>query len=224
MRVLLRWQPLLGRLLGLLLLTAAALKIHGLGTDPIARMGIFSTAEFQLAIIVFELALAVWLLSGKQPLGSWVVALVTFTVFAAVNLYHGWVGQASCGCFGRLSPFISPWQMLGLDLFILAVLVLGRPRLKPLGANMYRALVGSVVPLAIVVGVVLLLWAGLFGFLHLGFGSLEAGLAYFRGERVSPQPWLIDVGRGQAGEKRQVTVTLTNWTDEPIQVLGGTSD
>ena len=116
-------------LVGVLLLLAAVLKLSGLSADPVARMGLFSTPEFQLAVIEFEVFLAVWLLSGKAPAASWLVALSAFVYFAVVSLFLGWVGQASCGCFGRLS--VSPWYAFGLDLLILAALIWGRPNLLP---------------------------------------------------------------------------------------------
>jgi Methylamine utilisation protein MauE len=97
---------LVSRCVGLLLLAAAGLKAYGLSADSVARMGIFSTPEFQLAVIEFELFLALWLLSGIRPLGSWMVALTIFIGFAGVSFYQGWIGQSSCGCFGRLS--VSP--------------------------------------------------------------------------------------------------------------------
>lgn len=40
-------------LLGTLLLLAAVLKLRGLTADPVARMGVFSTSEFQVAIIQY---------------------------------------------------------------------------------------------------------------------------------------------------------------------------
>jgi hypothetical protein len=53
---------------------------------------------------------------------------------------------------------------------------------------------------------------------------MSAAIAYFRGDRVSVDPPIVDVGAGSAGDLREAMVTLTNWTDEPIQVFGGTSD
>jgi hypothetical protein len=56
--------------LGFVLLGAALLKLNGLSAGPVARMGVFSTPEFQVAVVQFEFFLALWLLSGKHPLGS----------------------------------------------------------------------------------------------------------------------------------------------------------
>ncbi len=209
-------------LLGLLLLVAAFLKLNGLGMDPVARMGIFSTPEFQVAVIQFEAFLAVWLLSGKRPLGSWLVALATITGFAAISFHQGNIGQSSCGCFGRLA--VSPWAAFGLDVLILGLLILGRPDPTPLRDNPRRSLTSAILPavwgLIGVAGI-----AGLLiGLAHLGFGSVPAAVAYFRGERVSVEPRLVDVGEGTAGESREVAVIVSNWTDQPIRLIGGTAD
>ncbi|MBI2807075.1 MAG: hypothetical protein HYX68_19010 [Planctomycetes bacterium] len=61
---------LIARCLGLLLLTAAGLKIYGFGVDPVARLGIFSAPAFQFLVIVFEILLGLWWVSGVQPLGA----------------------------------------------------------------------------------------------------------------------------------------------------------
>jgi hypothetical protein len=123
------WRILVRCALSLLLLTAAALKAHGLAVDPVARTGLFSLAEFQLVVIIAEVFLGIWLLSGKHPLGSWLAALATFSLFAAVSFYQGWIGQSSCGCAGRLVT-VSPWWAFGLDVAIITALILVRPDLE----------------------------------------------------------------------------------------------
>lgn len=57
-----------------------------------------------------------------------------------------------------------------------------------------------------------------------GFGSPEAALAYLRGEPISVQPNLVDVGAGALGDARETTVQLVNRTDRPVRLIGGTSD
>lgn len=208
--------------LGVLLLLAAVLKLSGLGADPVARMGIFSAPEFQLAVIEFEVFLALWLLSGKRPLGSWLVALTAFAGFAAVSFYQGWIGQSSCGCFGRLS--VSPWAAFTLDILILAALGFGCPDLTPLRDNPRRHLRGALLPAAWGIAGTAAIAGVLIGLAHLGFGSVPAAIAYFRGERVSIEPRLVDVGSGVGGESRRVSVTVTNWTDQPVHLFGGTAD
>ncbi|MSQ95253.1 MAG: hypothetical protein EXR98_11950 [Gemmataceae bacterium] len=90
------------RIPGTLLLAAAALKTWGLGVDPVGQMGLFSTPEVQMAVILFEVFLGLWLWSGMNPIGSWLAALATFTGFFGISLYLGLIGQTSYGCFGRV--------------------------------------------------------------------------------------------------------------------------
>src|ERR1022692_2385622 len=114
--------PVISRLLGLLLLIAAGLKVYGFGVDPVARMGIFSSPAFQFTVIAFEISLGLWLLSGIQPIGSWVAVLITFFGFAGASFYQGWIGQASCGCLGnKLS--VNPWYMFVVDIAAVVTLI-----------------------------------------------------------------------------------------------------
>lgn len=210
------------RIPGTLLLLAAGAKAQGLGLEPVSRIGLFSTAEAQLLVIGFEVFLGLWLWSGKGPVGSWIASLATFAVFAAVSFYQGWVGQSSCGCFGRLT--INPWYAFALDVLVLAMLAIGKPDLNQLRATPLRNLAFAMFPLVwgvVGVGVNVAL---LLALASNTFGSLPAALAYFRGERVSAYPRLIEVGEGVPGETRKVAVEIANWTDEPIRLIGGTRD
>ena len=209
-------------LVGVVLLLAAMLKFYGLAIEPVARMGLFSTPEFQVAVIEFEVFLAVWLLSGWRPLGSWLLALVTFAGFVAVSFSQGWIGQASCGCFGRLA--VSPWYAFTLDVALLVALLVGRPDLSPLWDHPRRNFTHALLPVTCGLVALALVTGLLLGAAQLAFGSVPAALAYFRGERVSVTPRLVDVGAGVGGETRRVSVTVTNWTDRPVQLFGGTAD
>jgi hypothetical protein len=93
---------LISKALAMLLLLAAALKVHGLSEGPVAKSGIFSTPEVQLAVVEFEVIFAFWLFSGSHPVGSWLTACLVFGCFALVSAAHGIMGQTSCGCFGRI--------------------------------------------------------------------------------------------------------------------------
>jgi hypothetical protein len=207
------------RILGALLLTAAALKIWGFGVDPVARSGIFSSPGFQFLVIGFELSLGVWLLSGKQPAGAWVIVLATFIAFSGVTFYQGMIGQASCGCAGRIVT-INPWVAFTVDLAAVAALLLARPDLKPLWEQ--RGAIARYGSCAL--GGYLLLAGSLAAFAHLQYGSIDAALAKLRNERLSVSPSLVDVGEGYPGETREAVLELTNRTNEPIRVIGGTAD
>jgi hypothetical protein len=207
--------------LAMLLLTAAGLKLNGLAVDPVGRIGLFTAPAFQIAVIEFEIFLAAWLLWGKPPLGSWVTALGVFTVFAAVSAYQGWIGRASCGCFGQLS--VSPWYAFGIDLAVLLALILGRPALDAV-RQQPLLLLASIVPAVVGMGGAAALLALLAGAASLFYGSPDAALAHFRGERISFYPRLVDVGTGYPGEQREETIEIVNRTGHLVRLIGGTKD
>ncbi|HEY7314869.1 MAG TPA: MauE/DoxX family redox-associated membrane protein [Gemmataceae bacterium] len=182
-------------ILALLLLVAAGLKLNGLAVDPVGRMGLFSMPVFQIAIVEFEIFLAAWLLWGRQPLGSWATALGAFSIFAAVSAYQGWIGRASCGCFGRLS--VSPWSAFGIDLAVLLALVVGRPDLAAVRQHPRRILT-NILPAAYGLSGAAVVLGVLAALASLLFGSPDAALAHLRGERISLYPRLVDVGTGAA--------------------------
>lgn len=213
---------LVARLLGLLLLMAAGLKLYGLRVEPVAGAGIFSAAEFQVAVVEFEIVLALWLLSGIRTVLSWLVALVTFTGFATASFYLAWIGQSSCGCFG--SVHVDPWFTLGLDCVILLGLAVGRPDLSSLWHDPRRVLFAGAWPALSVLAGMAALFVILWGVAHFGFGSVPEALAYLRGDRVSVQPRLVNLGEGQPGELRQIAVEVANWTDKPVRVIGASRD
>ena len=78
--------------LGLFLLAAAGLKLYGLGLAGVPRVGPFSAPGVQLAVLLWEIILGAWLLSGRRALGSWLGAFGTFLVFAGASGYLGWSG------------------------------------------------------------------------------------------------------------------------------------
>lgn len=212
---------LVSRCLGVLLLAAACLKLNGLAVDPVGRMGAFSDPAFQVGVIEFEIFLAAWLLWGRQALGAWATALAAFAAFAGVSAHQGWIGRASCGCFGRLS--VSPWYAVGLDVVVLLALLLGRPDLTPEWKSPKRML-ASVLPVAYGLGGAAVALALLGGLASLLYGSPEAALARLRGERVSLYPRLIDVGTGAPGQTYEAPVEVVNRTDHIICLVGGTLD
>jgi hypothetical protein len=210
------WIP---RVVGSVLLIAAGLKVYGFNVDPVARAGMFSAPTFQFLVIVFELGLGGWLLSGQQRAGAWIAAMLTFCTFAGVSCYQGIIGQASCGCLGS-KVSVNPWLMFVFDLAAIAMLLISRPDLK----SLWRDRAPIVRSAAGIFGVYLLLMAILAGVAYLGFGSIDAALASIRNECLSVFPALIDMGEGVPGETREAKVELTNRTDKPIRLVGGTSD
>jgi hypothetical protein len=200
--------------LGLLLLAAAGLKLYGMNVAPFAQYGWFTAPWVQVLAVFWEILLGLWLLSGAYRAGAWVAAVGTFAAFAAVSGYLGWIGQASCGCFGVIRA--SPWWALGLDLVALLALWLGRPPLVVAGSFSFRELKTLGVGTACV--------AGLGTLSVLAFGSLDGALARLRGESLSVSTSYLDFGEGSPNEILTATVEITNRSDGPVQLVGGTSD
>ena len=74
------------KLLGILLLTASVLKGWQLLTEPVANADIWSYRPFLILTVEFELALAIWLLSGLFKKVAWLVAFHILSTHKA--LYH----------------------------------------------------------------------------------------------------------------------------------------
>src|SRR4051794_36300532 len=78
--------------LGVLLLTAAGLKLYGMNVTAVPRVGWLATPRVQLVAAEWELILGLWLLSGARQAGAWVATTSTFAAFAALSGYFGMVG------------------------------------------------------------------------------------------------------------------------------------
>jgi hypothetical protein len=112
--------------LGLLLVTAAGLKLYGFNVGALPRAGWFATTQVQVAAAEWELVLGLWLLSGAAQYAAWLTAISTFLGFAIVSAYFGWIGVASCGCFGAIKT--SPWTVFAVDVVAISALLICRPR------------------------------------------------------------------------------------------------
>jgi hypothetical protein len=128
------WQALLPRtiparaipvLIGVVLLTAAALKIQQLATDASQENSLFTSRWLLTGLVEFELALGLWLLSGAHPKQARRMALAAFAGFCFVSLYQARTGAPSCGCFGKIS--VKPWHTLLFDLAIEVMLWRWKP-------------------------------------------------------------------------------------------------
>ncbi len=113
-------------LVGVVLLTAAAMKDYQLATGPVAETSLLTSRWFMITAVEFEWALGLCLVGGLWKRQTWWAAVVSFTIFACITAYKVWQGEASCGCFGKVE--IDPRYTLGLDLVLLAALVTWRPR------------------------------------------------------------------------------------------------
>ncbi len=197
-------------------MAAALLKLAGWNVSAFAQYGWFLTPNEQIAAVGWELILGAALIFGVHRPVTWIMALATFTTFAGVSSYLGFVGQASCGCFGAIQA--SPWTAFGVDVAMLLLLVLFRPRfstdeLRTASVESGEWAFGLVAVLALTLGAGVLL-----------YGSPSAALAKLRGDTLTVDRSHIDFGHGQAGDILTQQVTVTNWTDGPLRIIGGTSD
>jgi hypothetical protein len=202
-------------LLGVLLLTAAGLKLYGLNVTALPGVGWFATPRVQVAAAVWELVLGIWLLSGAYRAGAWLAAISTFLTFAGVSSYFGWTGVASCGCFGVIRA--SPWTAFGVDMAALILLAVARPDLR---ADAFR-LPAGVSTIAAGAAATLLTLTGAGSWVY---GSPHAALARLRGESLTVSHDYVDFGSGSAGQVIYRAVKVWNWSDGPVRLTGGTSN
>lgn len=208
--------------LGILLLAAAALKIYGWSVSTVPPVGWFSAPSVQAAAIGWEILLGAWLLCGVALFGSWLAAIGTFILLAGISGYLGWVGQATCGCFGTINA--SPWHAFAVDLTALLMLLSVGPSIPEESMDeRQRERRETAVVLCCLLGIGVML-AALMGVGVWIYGSPARAWARLQGEAFDVSPEYVHCGDGKPGEKLKGIVQVRNWTDEPIQVYGGTSD
>jgi hypothetical protein len=203
--------------LGALLFTAAGLKIHGLMSGATTYEDLIGSPRLQVFVIEVELLVGLLLISGKARRAAWVVALALFALLGATSFYLGIVGQQSCGCLGRLQ--VSPWWTFATDIAVIGALLLFRPNTTrqssalPWASQVVRVAAGGIAIL-VVIGTVFILTTD----------DPESALAQLRGESVTVEPGISDLGEGTVGESRTVTVWLRNHTNHWVRVVGGTAN
>lgn len=208
--------------LGILLLGAAALKIYGWSVSTVPPVGWFATPSIQAVAVGWEVLLSLWLLSGIAPARSWLAAMVTFVMLACISGYLGWIGQATCDCFGVIQA--SPWLAFAVDLAALLMLLrVGSSLPERTGDECKEARREMSVFVCFVLGVVVML-AALIGIGGWIYGSPARAWARLRDESLEAAPEYVDCGEGKPGEKLKGFVRVRNWTDEPVLIYGGTSD
>lgn len=114
--------------LGLVLLTAAALKAHQLATGAVIAGENFDSEWLISGAILVEGLLALWLCAGVLPIWGWRFALFCFSLFSVISFAKGLAGAQTCGCFGDVET--SPWGTLILDAVAVFALACCRPVLN----------------------------------------------------------------------------------------------
>jgi uncharacterized membrane protein YphA (DoxX/SURF4 family) len=205
-------------LLGMLLLAAACLKLYGMSFSPVPSVGWMSLPSIQLVVVLAEILLGSCLLFGLAKPFTWLVSLITFSTFAVVSGYFGYIGQASCGCFGVIKA--SPWVVFTID--ILAVLAL--LAIKPGQSAWEEARTRHVfIRCSLILGGSVFLLSSVALGSSLKYGSVSAAIAKLRGEALGA-PHYVDFGSVKAGEPAHKQIEITNYTNKPIRLIGGTSD
>jgi hypothetical protein len=113
------------KLLGFLLLVAAALKAWDLARSHVPRTEVWEIAYnvFIICQIGFEVFLGAWLISGLFKKLAVKVAILCFVVFFIVTMWKVGIGAKTCGCFGpvEVAPLVT---LLAVDLPAIIILAL----------------------------------------------------------------------------------------------------
>lgn len=116
------WHIPVFRVLGLILLLAAALKSYQLATQGLPAQGFFTSRWLLIGLAEGEIALGLWLWFGFFPrLTRW-LALAWFAALLGVSLPFALTGQGSCTCFGSLR--VMPWVVSLLDFCAVVMLAM----------------------------------------------------------------------------------------------------
>lgn len=192
----------LASVLGLLLLTTAALKTHAAFTETAFNAGLLSSRWVVPAIAEFEFFLGGWLVAGVYPRLARRCALMTFFCFLGISLFGALNGERSCSCFGELE--VSPWIAVSIDSAALIALLLCRPQVDA-STNTFSP---SRQALLVVFAPVLL---------GLPLALVVSGDA--RAPLLSPSKDVVDLGVLSAGERRNTSLLLSNKGDTPVEIV-----
>ncbi|HVK12455.1 MAG TPA: MauE/DoxX family redox-associated membrane protein [Gemmataceae bacterium] len=198
----------------LVLLAAAVGKLAGQSVSPLAQTGLLRHPGVTMAVVEWEILLGAALLARFRPRLVRYLTLGTFAAFAAASGYAVWTGSSSCGCFGVVD--LNPWYVFLFDLAVLAAFAAVRPPAAPAGAG----LPGFLRPVAGGAVLALLVLGGL----TLVYHDPATALARLRGQSVVVSPAVLDLGTNPGGTEVVRTVQVTNLTDAPVRIVGGSSD
>ncbi len=167
--------------------------MHG-GVDTPLPFAWLATSRGQVALIEIEALLGLWLLSGWRQRGAWLTAILAFSLLGAVSLYLAIDGQRSCGCFGTVE--VNPWYTFLLDAAAVLALTLTLPprRADTRETGWLRELTMTGIRAAVLMA--------LLAVPLLLCGKPADALAWARGDSITIEPEVSDIGEGQPGEGR----------------------
>jgi hypothetical protein len=210
----------IGCCVGSFLIAATMLKFSSLLVSTLPQSGWITRPEIQIIVAQWELILGIALILGVAPRLIWGLAVITFRVFAIVSGYLGFLGVATCGCFGNVPA--SPWLAFGIDLSVLSLLGIAFPR-KP---STIEAQQTGQSP-AISTMLLSMLFLGFFAYCGIMvaaswiFGSWHAAVAWGRNDPVYLIEPFLDLGLHPAGSVVEREFYVRNGSDHPIHLLGG---
>lgn len=105
----------------MLLFSGAILKWLQLASTPSTKNLIFGSRMAESFVVLFEIGLAFWLISGWNFRYATRVTAIVLCLFLVLNLTAVSRGQTSCGCFGLVQ--VHPLITLFLDLIVLVLLL-----------------------------------------------------------------------------------------------------
>lgn len=179
--------------LGLLLLSAAGLKAHAFWSETAQPIMLLSSPRAQVAIIETEALLGLWLMTGLYVRAARWIALSFFGVLASVSLYLAFLGESSCGCFGRVQ--VNPWFSFAID--VGAILAPWRWRAQSGSYASSRTALQALLRGVLGTSAMVLL---IFATFWIMYDDPWTALARLRGEVITVEPAVSDVGAGVAGE------------------------
>lgn len=113
-------------LASILLFMAATMRAYQLSTEyPEYATSLWESRVFLVFLTQVQICLGLWLFVGVYPIWSRIVSLGIFAEFALYSLIQAFIGQRSCGCFGRFE--VSPWITFALASLVVALMAHGRP-------------------------------------------------------------------------------------------------
>jgi hypothetical protein len=187
----------------------------------VAEDSFLSSPRLQIAALEIEILLGLLLLSKLARRLTWFAAIGFFTIVAILSLYQALEGQSSCGCFGAVS--VDPRATLVFDILILTGLVIFRPVIH-LEDSSFPSPPEWVMPL-LRTGIGALLLVALAGAAFLAVADdPHRALARLRGETISVDPAMSNVGEGGPGESRSFSISLTNSANHPVRLTGWTGN
>lgn len=201
--------------IGTMLILTATLKLYDFLFVPFQPDLLLLQRWQHLVLMKIEFVLGIWLLSGLAVYVSRWVGIIFFSAAAMASIYLVLIGQPSCGCFGSIK--ISPWISLTVDVVaVLVLLIVNRTGTQPVQSFVHKTLMPIGLGTMLILGVIIELF-------FLTVSDPERKLAQWRGDVVTVSPSVLDVGSGKVGESKLVVLRVHNNSNQPINIVGGTS-